>query len=50
MNTVSELTPPEASNIYASEYSLYPPDKALFQRKLAEWVEEFEEECGGDSE
>ena len=38
-----ELTLPENSNIYASEYSLYLPDKSLLQRKLAEWVEEFEE-------
>jgi len=33
-----------------SEYSLYLPDKALLQRKLAEWVEEFEEGHGGDGE
>jgi predicted nuclease of restriction endonuclease-like (RecB) superfamily len=38
-----ELTLPEGENIYASEYSLYLPDKALLQRKLAEWIEEFEE-------
>jgi hypothetical protein len=30
--------------IYASEHSLYLPDKALLQRKLAEWVKEFEDE------
>jgi predicted nuclease of restriction endonuclease-like (RecB) superfamily len=42
-DSVVELTLPENSNIYASEYSLYLPDKALLQRKLAEWVEEFEE-------
>ena len=35
---------PTDSNIYASEYSLYLPDKALLQSKLAEWVEEFEVE------
>jgi len=29
---------------YASEYSLYLPDKTMLQRKLAEWVEAFEEE------
>ena len=38
-----ELTLPEDSNIYASEYNLYLPDKALLQRKLTEWIEEFEE-------
>jgi len=36
-----ELTLPKNSNIYASEYSLYLPDKALHQRKLAQWIEEF---------
>jgi predicted nuclease of restriction endonuclease-like (RecB) superfamily len=52
-DNIVELTLPENSNIYASEYSLYLPDKALLQRMLAEWVEEFEEEhpsrelCGG---
>jgi predicted nuclease of restriction endonuclease-like (RecB) superfamily len=42
-DAVVELTLPEGENIYAAEYSLYLPDKALLQRKLAEWVEEFEE-------
>ena len=42
-DSIVELTLPEDSNIYASEYSLYLPDKALLQRKLAEWVAEFEE-------
>jgi len=45
-DSVVEMTLPENSNIYASEYSLYLPDKLLLQRKLAEWVEEFEEEHG----
>lgn len=36
-----ELTLPENSNVYASQYSLYLPDKALLQRKLKEWIEEF---------
>jgi len=49
-DSVVELTLPENSNIYASEYSLYLPDKALLQRKLAEWVEEYEETHGGDRE
>ena len=56
-DNIVELTLPLDSNIYASEYSLYLPDKALLQRKLAEWVEAFEEEHlpadrhgGGDSE
>ena len=43
-DSVVELTLPDDSNIYASEYSLYLPDKSLLQQKLAEWVEEFEEE------
>ena len=36
-----ELTLPENSNVYASQYSLYLPDKALLQRKLKEWIEEY---------
>ena len=38
-----ELTLPKDAHIYASEYSLYLPDKALLQNKLKEWVSEFEE-------
>jgi len=49
-DSVVEMTLPKDSNIYAAEYSLYLPDKALLQRKLAEWVEEFEEEHGGDAQ
>jgi len=41
-DSVVELTLPEDSNIYASEYSLYLPDKETLQSKLAEWTEEFE--------
>jgi hypothetical protein len=47
-DNVVALTLPKDSNIYASAYSLYLPDKALLQRKLAEWVEEFEETHGSD--
>ena len=42
-DAIVELTLPEGENIYASEYSLYLPDKTLLQRKLAEWIEDFEE-------
>jgi predicted nuclease of restriction endonuclease-like (RecB) superfamily len=42
-DAIVELTLPEGENIYASEYSLYLPDKALLQQKLAEWTREFEE-------
>jgi predicted nuclease of restriction endonuclease-like (RecB) superfamily len=42
-DSVVELTLSENSNIYASEYSLYLPDKILLQKKLTEWAEEFEE-------
>jgi hypothetical protein len=49
-DNIVRLTLPENSNIYASAYSLYLPDKALLQRKLAEWVEEFEEAHGGGGE
>jgi hypothetical protein len=41
---IVELTLPKDSNIYASEYSLYLPDKTLLQSKLAEWIKEFEDE------
>jgi len=47
-DNIVELTLPKNTNIYASEYSLYLPDKALLQRKLAEWVEEFEEAHAGN--
>jgi len=40
-DNIVELTLPENSNIYASEYSLYLPDKHLLQKKLAQWVKEF---------
>ncbi|MDR0490292.1 MAG: PDDEXK nuclease domain-containing protein [Oscillospiraceae bacterium] len=43
-DNIVELTLPEDSNIYASEYSLYLPDKSLLQRKVAEWIKEFEDE------
>ena len=42
-DNIVEMTLPTDANIYASEYSLYLPDKALLQRKLAEWVKEFED-------
>jgi predicted nuclease of restriction endonuclease-like (RecB) superfamily len=41
-DNIVELTLPEDSNIYASAYSLYLPDKNLLQQKLSEWVAEFE--------
>ncbi len=37
-----ELTLPKDANIYASEYSLYLPDKKLLKQKLNEWTSEFE--------
>jgi len=48
-DNIVELTLPEDSNIYASAYSLYLPDKELLQSKLAEWIAEFEEENEGAS-
>lgn len=38
-----ELTLPKEANIYASEYNLYLPDKALLQQKLLEWTADFED-------
>ena len=40
-----ELTLPKDSNIYASKYQLYLPDKRMLQRKLQEWIDE---ETGGE--
>ena len=38
-----ELTLPKDVNIYAQQYALCIPDKALLQQKLQEWIEEFKE-------
>ena len=35
-----EITLPENSNIFATEYALYLPDKKMLQAKLKEWIEE----------
>lgn len=43
-DAIVELTLPKDANIYAAEYSLYLPDKHVLQQKLAEWMEEFEED------
>jgi len=40
-NMLVELTLPKNANIYASEYTLYLPDKHLLQQKVAEWIREF---------
>ncbi|MBR1687002.1 MAG: DUF1016 family protein [Prevotella sp.] len=40
-DSLVELTLPKDANIYATQYSLYLPDKALLQRKLKEWIDEF---------
>jgi len=42
-DSIVELTLPKDENIYASEYNLYLPDKALLQQKLDEWTREYEE-------
>ena len=44
-DTLVEITLPENSNIYASEYQLYLPDKKELQKKLKEWIAE---ETGGE--
>jgi len=41
-DTLVQLTLPENANIFASEYTLYLPEKALLQEKLQQWTEEFE--------
>lgn len=35
-----EITLPKDTNIYATEYNLYIPDKKLLQKKLKEWIDE----------
>jgi len=45
-DNIVELTLPENAQIYASDYSLYLPDKTVLQQKLAEWIKEFEDEHG----
>lgn len=42
-DSIVNLTLPPDANIYASEYSLYLPDKALLQEKLDEWTKEYEQ-------
>ena len=42
-NALVELTLPKDAHIYASEYSLYLPDKQLLQQKLTEWLKEFDD-------
>lgn len=39
-----EITLPENSNVYATQYQLYLPDKKLLQEKLREWINEADEE------
>ena len=39
-----ELTLPKDANIYAQQYALCLPDKALLQQKLREWIAEFRKE------
>lgn len=42
-----ELTLPKDANIYAQQYALCLPDKALLQQKLREWIAEFKEKEDG---
>lgn len=46
-DSLVELTLPKDSNIYASKYQLYLPDKRMLQRKLQEWIDE---ETGGEND
>lgn len=43
-NALVEITLPQDSNIFATEYQLYLPDKKELQNKLKEWIEEIGEE------
>ena len=49
-DSLVELTLPKDANIYAADYSLYLPDNALLQRKLKEWIDEFQELNPDDKE
>ena len=46
-DAVVQMTLPENSNIFASEYSMYLPDKKMLQKKLQEWIDE---ETGGEDD
>lgn len=46
-DSLVELTLPKDSNIYASKYQLYLPDKKMLQKKLQEWIDE---ETGGEND
>lgn len=46
-DAVVKMTLPENSNIFATEYSLYLPDKKMLQKKLEEWIAE---ETGGEDD
>ena len=41
-DAVVELTLPESSNIYASEYQLYLPSKEELRQKLIAWRKQVE--------
>ena len=41
-----ELTLPKEANIYAQQYALCLPEKALLQQKLNEWIAEYKEQKG----
>lgn len=45
-DTLVELTLPKDANIYATQYQLYLPDKALLQAKVREWIQEFNDKEG----
>lgn len=42
-DSLVELTLPKDANIYAAQYQLYLPDKALLQAKVKEWIDEYNE-------
>ncbi|MCF6331521.1 MAG: PDDEXK nuclease domain-containing protein [Sulfurimonas sp.] len=41
-HAIVELTLPKESNVYASEYKLYLPEKELLENEVEKWVAEFE--------
>ena len=49
-DSLVELTLPKDANIYATQYQLYLPDKALLQAKVKEWINEYNEANPEDNE
>ncbi len=47
-DSLVQLTLPKDANIYAAQYQLYLPDKALLQAKVKDWIQEYKEQHPDD--